>query len=156
MWKIFALLIKHTKFSATPGVQFKHQNKPYLFHSIGEFKGKFFATPQQWTKIQKSKSMPKNSQNKERSHFVCPRCNVKTLDQKRLEMHYIMEHYYCLKCSLDLKESKFALKHWKMHENPLGVTKCRFCTLNLHLEEGWMACEHFAVCDFTTKSFQVR
>ena len=144
------------KHIVTPGIQSKHKIKPFLLHSIAEFKGKFLAI-QKRREIEKPKSLLKNSCNKESSHFVCPRCKVKSLDQKRLEMHYIMEHYYCLKCSLDLKESKVALKHWKMHENPAAfTTKCRFCTLNLHLEEGWMACEHFTVCDFTTKSFQVR
>ena len=41
-----------------------------------------------------------------------------------------------------------------MNYRPDAITKCRFCALNLHSEEGWMACEHFADCDFTTKDMK--
>ena len=41
-----------------------------------------------------------------------------------------------------------------MSYRPDAITKCRFCALNLHSEEGWMACEHFADCDFTTKDMK--
>ena len=92
--------------------------------------------------------------------FKCSKCPVVTLDQKRLEMHYIIDHFYCLKCDFELLKNKPSLRlhHWKIHEfmnyRPDAVTKCRFCALNLHSEEGWMACEHFADCDFTTKDMK--
>ena len=91
-------------------------------------------------------------------NFKCSKCEVVTLDQKRLEMHYIIDHSYCLKCDFELLKNRSSLHHWKIHEfmnyRPDAVTKCRFCALNLHSEGGWMACEHFADCDFTTEDMK--
>ena len=94
------------------------------------------------------------------ANFKCSKCKVVSLDQKRLEMHYIIDHSYCLKCDFELwkNKSSIPLNHWKIHEfmnyRPGAITKCRFCALNLHSEEGWMACEHFEDCDFTAKDMK--
>ena len=91
-------------------------------------------------------------------NFKCSKCPVITPDQKQLEMHYILIHSYCFKCDFELWKSKQSLHHWKIHEfmnyRPGAITKCRFCALNLHSEEGWMACEHFEDCDFTAKDMK--